>query len=65
MKESIKQPYMENIYFNPLLATRGLHFITIDAQDNTRNANFSVEVHGCSAIWDPLKFGKFEAAVSF
>uniref|UniRef100_A0A094ZZV2 Uncharacterized protein n=1 Tax=Schistosoma haematobium TaxID=6185 RepID=A0A094ZZV2_SCHHA len=56
MKESIKQPYMENIYFNPLLATRGLHFITIDAQDNTRNANFSVEVYGCSAIWDPLKF---------
>ncbi|VDO69574.1 unnamed protein product [Schistosoma mattheei] len=56
MKESIKQPYMDNIYFNPLLATRGLHFITIDAQDNTRNANFSVEVYGCSAIWDPLKF---------
>ncbi|RTG89150.1 uncharacterized protein DC041_0001740 [Schistosoma bovis] len=56
MKESIKQPYMENIYFNSLLATRGLHFITIDAQDNTRNANFSVEVYGCSAIWDPLKF---------
>ncbi|CAH8572393.1 unnamed protein product [Schistosoma margrebowiei] len=56
MNESIKQPYMENIYFNPLLATRGLHFITIDAQDNTRNANFSVEVYGCNAIWEPLKF---------
>ncbi|CAI2730130.1 unnamed protein product [Schistosoma spindalis] len=56
MKESIIKAYMENIYFDPLLPTRGLHFIIIDAQDNTRNANFSVEIYGCKAIWDPLKF---------
>ncbi|CAH8587100.1 unnamed protein product [Schistosoma rodhaini] len=56
MNKSIEQPDLENMYFDPPLNTRGLHFIAVDAEDNTQNANFSVAIYGCKAIWDPLNF---------
>ncbi|CAH8522757.1 unnamed protein product [Schistosoma turkestanicum] len=56
VENSMTKQETKDTYFNPLLTTRGLHFIAVQSEDNTLKANFTVRIYGCKAVCDHVKF---------